>query len=97
MKATFEVTTEKGNAAQVTAVGRNAWALSELVDAGIKGCTPISHPGPRWSAYVHRLRKDYGLNIETVLESHSGPFPGKHARYVLRTPVRLVAAESEAA
>jgi hypothetical protein len=40
------------------AVGRVAWALGELIDAGPAGCTPIDHPGPRWSSYVHRLRRD---------------------------------------
>jgi hypothetical protein len=37
--------------------GRDAWALSELIKAGEKGCTPVNNPAPRWSAYVHNLRK----------------------------------------
>src|ERR1700687_3438433 len=24
---------------------------------GVRHCTPIDHPGPRWSGYVHKLRK----------------------------------------
>lgn len=69
-----------------TGKGRDAWALAELVKAGAEGCTPITHPGPRWSSYTHKWRKR-GLSIETITEMHGGPFAGKHARYVLRTPI----------
>lgn len=69
--------------------GRDAWALQELYRAGVAGCTPIDNPGPRWSGYVHKLRKK-GLSIETMTESHSGPFAGHHARYILRSSVSLV-------
>lgn len=75
--------------------GRNAWALSELVSAGDMGCTPINNPDPRWSAYVYKLRHDYVLTIETIHEPHGGNFPGTHARYVLITPVRIVAVTRE--
>lgn len=74
-----------------TVTGRDAWALLELHHAGPKGCTPIDNPGPRWSAYVHHLRREYGLAIETVHESHRGDFPGTHARYVLRSAVEIIA------
>ena len=47
--------------------------------AGKCGVTPIDMPGPRWSGYVHNLRR-MGLVIETIHESHGGPFPGNHAR-----------------
>ena len=76
--------------------GRVAWALTELVKAGSKGCTPIDNPGPRWSAYVFTLRQDYFLNIETVNEPHSGRFPGTHARYVLLNPVEIVSCSEKA-
>lgn len=66
--------------------GRDRWALENLMRAGPKGCTPIDHPGPRWSAYVFKLKKA-GVCIETIHESHEGPFPGHHARYVLRSSV----------
>lgn len=69
--------------------GRLAWALQVLIAVGEKGCTPIDTPGPRWSAYVHELRKD-GLDIETINEPHSGPFPGHHARYILRTTLTII-------
>jgi hypothetical protein len=77
----------------ITPRGRDAWALSELVKAGPRGCTPIDHPGPRWSGYVHALRREYGLRIETITEPHGPPYAGHHARYVLRSVVRIVAAE----
>ncbi|MCO6409049.1 winged helix domain-containing protein [Hoeflea alexandrii] len=71
------------------AKGRDAWALLKLEKAGESGCTPITTPGPRWSAYVFNLR-GMGLIIETIYESHDGPFPGTHARYVLRTPSLMI-------
>lgn len=71
------------------AVGRDAWACLALVAAGARGCTPITTPGPRWSAYVHNLRR-LGLVIETIHERHDGAFPGHHARYVLRSTVAVL-------
>ncbi len=75
--------------APITVVGRDAWALRNLVGAGAAGCTPIDHPGPRWSHYIFKLR-GFGFVIETVDEKHGGPFPGSHARYVLRSQVELL-------
>src|SRR5262245_53063985 len=74
----------------ITLKGRLAWALLQMVDAGSAGCTPLDNPGPRWSGYVHRLRTDYGISIETVTESHSGPFAGHHAKYLLRSEVEIL-------
>lgn len=76
-------------------IGRFGWALKNLVHAGKKGCTPIDHPGPRWSAYVHKLRTKYGLVIETIDEKHDGPFPGTHARYVLHSAVEILDTEQQ--
>lgn len=73
--------------------GRLAWALSALIAAGQNGCTPFDRPGPRWSAYVHKLRRAR-LIIETVTEKHAAPYAGTHARYVLRTAVEIVQAAS---
>ena len=61
---------------------RLAWALEALLRAGARGITPLSHPAPRWSAYVFDLRA-LGLPIETIRERHGGEFPGHHGRYVL--------------
>lgn len=76
----------------VTVRGRDAWALLELKCANENGCTPIDHPGPRWSGYVHKLR-NAGIIIETIRENHGGPFAGQHARYVLRSPVTILETE----
>ena len=70
-------------------IGRDAWALRNLMDAGKRGCTPIDHPGPRWSHYVYKLR-GMGFIIETVHEDHGGPFAGTHARYVLHSRVTIL-------
>jgi hypothetical protein len=78
----------------VTVRGREAWALKALVAAGERGCTPIDHPGPRWSGYVYDLRR-LGIVIETIHEPHAGPFPGTHARYVLRSRVTLLGDQFE--
>lgn len=70
-------------------VGRDAWALLNLMRVGESGCTPIDTPGPRWSHYVYKLRR-MGFVIETIDESHGGPFAGCHARYVLRSRVTIL-------
>lgn len=74
----------------MTIYGREAWCLRQLMDAGRIGCTPISRPAPRWSAYVHDLRHDFGIGIETEHESHSGLYAGSHARYRLVSQVSLL-------
>lgn len=53
----------------------------------LEGCTPIDHPRPRWSDYVFKLKRRYGLSIETIHEPHSGEFPGHHGRYILKSRV----------
>lgn len=84
--ASYIITTETDTAITVTVKGRDRWALEQLMYAGRTGCTPISQPAPRWSAYVFNLR-GLGVPIETVTEAHDGPFAGSHARYVLRATV----------
>ena len=69
---------------------REAWALDELIQAGEIGCTPIDNPAPRWSGYVHKLKKNHSLSIQTITEPHGGPFKGTHGRYVLRSIVKAV-------
>lgn len=72
-----------------TVFGRVAWALEQLIHAGSVGCTSFDDPGPRWSSYVHILRKR-GLEVDTLRESHGGQFSGTHARYVLRSPIEVL-------
>ena len=69
--------------------GREAWTLSCLLETGQSGVIPLERPAPRWSAYVHSLRKR-GLVIDTIDEPHAGPYSGTHGRYVLRTPLRVL-------
>jgi hypothetical protein len=76
----------------LTAKGRDAWALLELLKAGPRGCTPIDNPAPRWSAYVFNLKRQFELNIATVHEPHRGAFPGTHGRYILRDEIEIIAA-----
>ena len=71
-------------------VGREAWTLRHLVNAGASGVTTIDHPAPRWSHNVYKLRQA-GLVISTDYEPHSGEFPGTHGRYRLETAVEVVA------
>jgi hypothetical protein len=91
-QALFTIT-ENGAARQFAVKGRERWALDNLIERGGKGCTPIDNPAPRWSAYVHNLRRKYGVHIETITEPHDGPFAGHHARYVLRSTVTLAVAQ----
>lgn len=76
-----------GEPFEVVAKGRDAWALHQLISAGKAGCTTMQNPAPRWSAYVHNLRKA-GVPIETVHEPHGGAYPGTHGRYILRAKVQ---------
>lgn len=70
-------------------LGRDRWALERLIEAGEQGCTPIDTPAPRWSAYIFNLRQ-LGVDVETITETHSGEFPGHHARYRLNCVARKV-------
>jgi hypothetical protein len=70
-------------------VGRFAATLDALILANEGGLSPLDWPMPRWAHYVYRLRRD-GVVIETVTEAHAGPFSGTHARYVLRSEVKVI-------
>jgi hypothetical protein len=74
---------------QQSFIGREAWTLRHLVNAGSTGVTTIDHPAPRWSHYVYKLRRA-GLVITTDYEGHKGDFPGTHGRYRLETPVTVI-------
>lgn len=81
------LTASKGE--EITLIGRNAWAMRELIISGKKGCTPIDNPAPAWAAYVQNLRA-MGFDIETITEAHGGPFRGHHGRYVLHDDVTIL-------
>ncbi|WGW04536.1 winged helix domain-containing protein [Tropicibacter oceani] len=82
----YLVTPSAGDPFRIVVAGRNRWALERLRASGAKGCTPITEPAPRWSAYVWNLR-ELAVEIETITEPHGGDFAGHHARYVLRSQV----------
>ena len=90
IKPNFECIVRRNGEVHATTVviGRVAWALLSLMREGGAGCTPITRPAPRWSDYIFRLRGQ-GFNVETIDESHDGPFSGTHARYVLRDQVSV--------
>lgn len=74
----------------LTIKGRLAWCLRELLTAGDKGITAYEKPTPHVSDYVRRLRKKYGLRIETEREKHGGIYPCIHARYRLKSEIKVV-------
>jgi hypothetical protein len=89
MSTTPPIKVRLPNGTECMFVGREAWTLRNLVDAGSTGVTTIDRPAPRWSHYVYKLRKA-GLAITTDYEPHKGDFPGNHGRYRLETPVAIV-------
>ena len=68
---------------------RNKWVVDQLRNAGVKGCTPIENPTPRWSAYIQNLR-NFGVKMQIVVEQHDGKFAGNHARNVLLVEAAIV-------
>jgi hypothetical protein len=83
------ITVELEGGERKTFRGRDAWALGELIGGGLIGCTPIERPAPRWSHYIHKLRRG-GLIVETIDEPHGGAYSGQHARYVLRSSLKVI-------
>lgn len=75
--------------------GQTGRALLAFVEAGEAGRTAneVSSWGYRLAAYVHDLRRLYGLEIEMLKEPHPG---GWHGRYVLRSPVQVFAVQQVA-
>ena len=74
---------------EIVLPGREAFAMDALIHRGETGVTALEWVGYRWSGYVFKLR-NRGFVIETVHETHGGPFAGRHARYVLHSPVEVV-------
>lgn len=86
MKRSYYLCGHEDAARVLELVGREAWAMHKLLAAADVGCSIIDQPAPRWSHYVWKLR-GRGVAIETLTERHGGDFPGRHARYVLRSKV----------
>jgi len=83
---------EDNDPVDLIAVGRDGWALSQLLNAGETGLTTLQNPAPRWSHYVYKLRR-MGVNIATINEKHGGPYSGTHARYILQSKIRVLDTE----
>ena len=84
---------------EITARGRVAWLLAELVKAGSEGITTLQNPAPRVSDYIFKARK-LGVSIETLHEGHGGAYSGHHGRYRLLCAIEIIetktAADAEA-
>lgn len=81
------------NGPSVRCTGREALTLLTLVERGSAGVSGVDFPGGpayRLGAYVFDLR-GMGVGIETRFEEHS---VGHHARYVLVTPVEIIAVDT---
>ncbi len=91
MKDVVELLVSINGRPAVTIKGRYAQCLHTLIRAGKRGVSPaIDNPMPRWSHYVFWLRSRFAVVIETVTEKHDGPYPGTHARYILRSHVAIL-------
>ncbi|GGE05570.1 hypothetical protein GCM10011529_09950 [Polymorphobacter glacialis] len=83
------VITAIGPRGPMTVNGQVAKSLEALIRCGTAGVTAleVASWAYRLGAYVHNLRRDYGLVIETMRETHEG---GWHGRYVLHSPVTII-------
>lgn len=87
LKVTFKLYQE-GEEKIYCVTGRVAQTIMHLVEAGKHGITALemSSWAFRLGAYIHRLRREYNVDIETKREPHIG---GSHARYILHSPVEI--------
>jgi hypothetical protein len=67
--------------------------LTEKSTAGVVAYDFTGGPPFRLPAYTWALMRNHGLNIETLREQHEG---GWHGRFVLHTPVEIVAVNDPA-
>lgn len=73
-----------------TVQGKTARTLLALIKASNRGITALELSNTwavRLSAYIFNLRRNNGLDIETLEEPHPD---GWHGRYVLKTPVKTL-------
>lgn len=85
-KQEFIITNPNGTTRSIFFVGRNAWCLNTLINAGDSGITSMKNPAPRLSAYIYNCRQA-GVDIETINEKHGGTYSGYHARYRLKAKI----------
>ena len=72
-----------------TETGQVAKVLSALVEAGEAGITPLAREtwSLRLSDHVRKLKNRRGLIIVNLWGRHND---GRHARYVLRSPITII-------
>lgn len=81
----------RGPAGAFFVSGKVAMTLAALIKHGQSGITALELSNSwalRLAAYVHQLRQ-YGLEIETIRESHDD-IGGWHARYALHSAVAML-------
>jgi hypothetical protein len=80
----------------ITFVGRESWAMRELIAAGERGVSSLHHIGPRLAHYCMKIRRA-GLLVDMVKTPHSGPYSGWHGVYVLKSKLAVVEDKTERA
>ena len=90
-KTPFLVTDSTGRIRPLNLTGRNAQCLKALIESRDRGITALDLGGAavRISNYILALRRDHGIEIETITEKHGGEFAGNHGRFRLRSTVTL--------
>jgi hypothetical protein len=95
LRLPFVVTDADGSDRDLVLIGQYARTLRALIDSGAKGMTALDVSNTwamRLGHYVWVLRHRDGLSITTTWEAHDGAAgPGRHGRYTLNSPARIVA------
>jgi len=95
LRLPFVVTDSDGSDRELVLVGQYARTLRALIEAGAKGITALDVSNTwalRLGHYVFVLRREHGLDIETIRETHEGPAGnGWHGRYLLHTRCAMAA------
>jgi hypothetical protein len=79
-----------------TVSGQEARTLALLIQKGKAGVVAFDFAGGppfRLPAYCWSLQRNLGLTIQTLREPHQG---GWHGRFVLHTPVEIIAVDDPA-
>lgn len=93
MSNTYKFNVQCGIQNQIIIGGQYAQSLIALIKSGINGIKvqEMSSWALKLASYVHRLRHDFGLHIETVRNSHEVTWgKGNHVQYILHTDVEII-------
>ncbi|MDW9711865.1 winged helix domain-containing protein [Sinorhizobium meliloti] len=80
----------------VTFVGREAYTLRKLLDAGDRGISSLDHVGIRLAHYCMKIRRA-GIVIETVKTPQRGEYRGWYGIYKLRSRLSVLEDNTRAA